>query len=97
MSGQTDPNPVTRFFGGLMMAAGILIAATAGLCSLGLTVFALVDTAKTSSGNVGELITLGLPMVLLFGGIPLGVGLALFFIGRRLFRERPANPAQGAP
>ena len=97
MSDRPEPNPVTRFFGGLMMAAGGVIAVTSGLCSVVLTVMALGDAIQRPSGNVGELLTLGVPMVLLFGGIPFAVGLGLFFIGRKLYREHPVAPPAGPP
>jgi len=97
MSGQLDPSPTARFFGGLLMGAGILIAVSSGLCSAALTVGALQDAMRSSSGDVGELITLGGPLVLLFGGIPLGVGIVLFLIGRSLRRGRLRSRRPGLP
>lgn len=88
MSGAPPPRmTAARFFGGLMMAAGGLIAVSAGLCSAVVSVMGLTD-----GGNTTELITMGLPLVLLFGGIPIAIGLTLFFVGRRLYRERPGGP-----
>jgi hypothetical protein len=82
-----DPSPVARFFGGLLMAVGGLIAVTSGLCSL-----AILTMGAVSSGNdLGD----SIPLVLLVGGIPFGIGLALFFIGRRLYRGSPPNQRHG--
>jgi hypothetical protein len=76
----------TRFFGGLMMAAGGLITVSAGLCSAIFSIMALRE-----SGLSDELLTEGLPFVLVVGGVPIAIGLALFFVGRTLYRERPTS------
>jgi hypothetical protein len=87
VSGPPRPMTAARFFGGLMMAAGGLITVSAGLCSVAVSVMGLTD-----GSSPGEMLTLGLPLVLLFGGVPIAIGLALFFVGRSLFRERPGGP-----
>jgi hypothetical protein len=81
----------TRFFGGLLMAAGGLIAVSAGLCSAVVSFMAL-----TESGATADMITVGLPLVLLFGGIPIAIGITLFFVGRMLYRERPGGGQPGS-
>ena len=60
-----------RILGMLLLAAGILIAGTAGLCSL-----AMLGGAPTESGLW--------ILVALFGGIPFAGGLGLCFAGRTL-------------
>jgi hypothetical protein len=90
MSGPPRRMTATRFFGGLLMAAGGLIAVSAGLCSVVVSFMAL-----TESGSTAEMITSGLPLVLLFGGVPIAIGLALFFVGRGLYRERPRGGQPG--
>ena len=76
MSGPPRRMTATRFFGGLLMAAGgLVIAVSAGLCSVVVSFMAL-----TENGLDREMITSGLPLVLLFGGVPVAIGLALFFV-----------------
>jgi hypothetical protein len=84
MSGAPHRMTATRFFGGLLMAAGGLIAVSAGLCSAFVT---FVGMTQSGSGLA--------PLVLLFGGIPFAIGLALFFVGRGLFREKPGGGQPG--
>jgi hypothetical protein len=73
-----------RLIGGLLMAAGILIAGLSGLCSLVMLVSML------GSSGAGELIML----VLVFGGLPFAVGLALAISGGRMLRcERRKDDA----
>jgi len=69
--------------GGILMAAGILIAGASGLCSLGVIIMAI-------SENSGPDMAL---MVLFVGGIPFAMGLGLFFGGRRLIRAARAEQA----
>jgi hypothetical protein len=67
--------------GGLMLAAGILIAGASGLCSLVIIVMGI-----GSINEPGELMS-GLLMVTLVGGIPFLLGLGLFIGGRALIRS----------
>lgn len=76
------PNPVAAFFGWLLIAAGVLIATTAGACSA----FFMISMAG-SGGDIGAWVSF-LGLVVVFGGIPVGVGLGLFFIGRMLTRGK---------
>jgi hypothetical protein len=77
MSGSKPPTTAARFFGGLLMVVGVLIAATAGLCSAAVT-----HLLQTQTRNPSELIR----QVWLYGSIPFVIGVALFFIGRALRR-----------
>jgi hypothetical protein len=70
-------------FGGILLAIGILVAGASGLCSL-----AFLVSMVTSSGG-GEFASL--PLVLVVGGIPFAIGLALFFAGRALIRSGRDN------
>jgi hypothetical protein len=70
-----------RFFGGLLMAAGVLIAVTAGLCTLIITAMGLTSPQS----NMNDMMD-SIPIVVGAGVIPCGFGVTLFFIGRRLFR-----------
>lgn len=78
-------------FGGLLMAAGILIAGLSGLCTLLVVGGSLADT---TSGEMGSMVM----AVGIFGGIPFLIGLGLFLAGRSLIRSgRSADipPARG--
>jgi len=69
-----------QMFGGILLAAGILIAGGSGLCSLAI----LFDGGF--AGDMGGWLSI-LPLVLLIGGIPLGIGVAMAFGGRALLRS----------
>ena len=73
------------FFSGLLMVAGVLIALGAGLCSTVVTIMGLASARNSS--ELWELLTMGVPIVGLVGGIPFAVGLLLFFGGRRWSRR----------
>ena len=65
---------VRRFWGGLLVTVGVLIAGLCGLCTMvfvGLT--------------LDQPVTLILPLV--FGGPPILVGLLLVWAGRRILRQ----------
>lgn len=64
--------------GGILLGAGILIGGASGLCSLAVLVMGLADPAG---------IMTVLPLVLVVGGIPIAIGLGLFFLGRSLIRS----------
>jgi hypothetical protein len=65
-------------FGGLLVAAGILIAGASGLCSLAV----LGSALKNPTGSAGML-----PLVLIFGGIPFGLGVLLVMGGIGLIKK----------
>ena len=89
------PNPAGRFFGGLLMVVGGLTAVLAGLCT---TLF--VGSVVVEMGNGNQTIfdeTAGwLQASALIGGVPLVVGLGLFFLGRFLWKKSSA-PKAGPP
>ena len=70
-----------KFFGGLLMALGILIATLSGLCSA----FFLVTSFTGSGGEFSG--TMILPFVAVLGGLPFLSGIGLFFWGRWLLRR----------
>lgn len=85
------PNPEGnaggRFFGGMLMAVGALVALLSGLCSLGFFVVMLSER-----GGAGALLG-GMIMVAIIGGVPFAFGLVIFFVGRNLYRiSRPTLP-----
>jgi hypothetical protein len=63
--------------GGILLAAGVLIAGGSGLCSL----MVLFDQQGEFSGFQMW------PAVLLFGGIPFTIGVGMVFSGRALLRS----------
>ena len=76
-----------RFFGGLLMTFGVLIGGLSGLCTVVFLGFSLSTPGDRSM----------LPLVVLIGGPPIAVGLALFFGGRHLWRRgAPAPPPRAA-
>jgi len=70
-----------KFFGGLLMGVGILIATLSGLCSAWFLVMSLASTGGGEFSGLGML-----PLVALIGGLPFLTGLGLFFGGRALVR-----------
>lgn len=87
---------MAAFFGGALMAVGILIATLSGLCSgaviIGDLIKALRDGSSAPFGGGGVL--------LVFGGLPFLVGLALFVIGRSIYRlagGADRRPPSGGP
>ena len=91
MSGPERRSPVVRFLAWLMMAAGVLIAATTGAC----TVYVLTGLAANGSGgygSTGEWVMLSLAV----GGVPCLIGIALFIVGRKLNRPKRSLTATPA-
>ena len=65
---------VTKLFGGLLMAIGILIATLSGLCGAWLLL-------EMSGGRFSDVVG-----VVIFLGAPFIVGIGLFYLGRALVR-----------
>ncbi len=88
MTSTQDPGPVRKFFGWLLMAVGGLIAGTTGACSL-----YILATSIFSGGDLGYFggLLSWIALVLVVGGIPCLIGVAVFFGGRALCRPRPRN------
>lgn len=85
------PNrPIARFFGGLLMAVGGLIAVTAGLCSLSFVVIDIWQRFAYQRSGFAATPT-ELTIVMIFGGIPFAVGAGLFLGGRALWRGPRPN------
>lgn len=88
-----EPDPAAdgmrRFFGGLLMAVGGLIAILCGLCSL----FALVFVIPGGFSNGPELAGPGLFVVwAIIGLLPTLVGVIVFWLGQRLYLSRRTPP-----
>jgi hypothetical protein len=75
-----DQDSVRTFFGVALVAIGALMTVLSGLCT---GVFLLSSLLQPSGMQIA---ILALPI----GGIPLAVGLLLFWWGRRLLKSRPA-------
>jgi len=74
-------------FGGILLAAGILIAGVSGLCSL-----VILGMGLTEPSGIVDV----LPIVLLVGGIPFLIGLGLFFLGRSMIRAARPDSQQAS-
>ena len=76
-----------KILGGILLAIGILIAGASGLCSL-----------MALSGS-GDMIDLGgrLRVVLIFGGIPMAIGVAFGFAGWFLIRSEAPDDKNPRP
>lgn len=65
-----------QFFGGLLLAIGILLAAGSGLCTL----FVIGSGMGSGAGGLWVL-------AIVIGAVPFALGIGLFVIGRNLLRE----------
>ena len=82
----SDAGPVVKLFGAFLMAVGGLLAVLSGLCSL--TVFGtLLLNIFQHRGQVAGL-GMALPILLIFGGGPLAVGVSIFVWGRKIYQGR---------
>jgi phosphate starvation-inducible membrane PsiE len=66
--------------GGILLAIGMLVAGLSGLCSL---VFFLTEVTSPYT-STSDLIS----YLLMFGGIPLAIGLGMLFLGRYLIKTK---------
>ena len=82
-----SPSPTTRFFGALLMGVGGLMVLLCGGCGALFIVGGLV-TMFTSNAQESLMIA---GMGLFIGGIPAGIGAALFMAGRNLRKPDPAT------
>lgn len=79
-------NGAGRFFGGLLVVAGVLICLLSGLCSF---VFGAVVIGEGGKG--GDIAGL-LVVIAIFGGIPFAGGLVSAIVGVGLYRASRASP-----
>ncbi|WP_297511105.1 hypothetical protein [uncultured Caulobacter sp.] len=70
---------VAKLFGAFLMAVGVLIAGLCGLCSA--TVLVMM------AGPQGKGLISALLLVAVFGGVPIATGVALFRVGRAMWRD----------
>jgi hypothetical protein len=89
------PNPeadrtVARLFGAMLMVVGVLIMALSGLCSLGVLGMMLMEMFRSPLGSVGAVTMV--PMIAIFGGVPMAAGFGVFTLGRGLRRGPKAAP-----
>jgi hypothetical protein len=77
-------SPVVVFLGWLVMAVGVLVALTAGLCTL-----LLAPSMFSGPGDVSA----GLVLLSVFGGVPALVGVGMVLAGWSIVRPpRPSPP-----
>lgn len=80
------PSPMQRFWGALLMGVGGLIAALGGLCTIGVDAQNIISAFKYPDTESGWGIVI--PLSLLVGLIPVGIGVGLFNLGRDLRLSR---------
>lgn len=78
-----------KLLGGIFMGCGILIAGLSGLCVL-ILAGTFFSEFGGDMGGFGELASM-LPLLLAWAGIPIAIGVGLFFAGRHLLRT-PDEP-----
>jgi hypothetical protein len=88
MSGQRGSGSVRDFFGYALMTVGWLIAGTAGLCTTVVVGLGLLSMTPETAANTFSFA----PIPLLFGGIPILVGVAMIYAGRYLLRSGKKLP-----
>jgi len=84
MAAEPTRDPGRTFFGYVLVAVGGLMTALCGLCTATFMVAAVVPGGDTSF----------FVMALVIGGIPTGIGVALFVAGRAVLRH-PKPPELG--
>ncbi len=80
-----------KVFGGLMLGCGILVAGLSGLCTL-----LVAGTSMLGASSSQEMMSV-IPAALIFGGIPVAIGVGLFFGGRALVRSAKEEEERGPP
>jgi hypothetical protein len=84
----SEPSPLRRFVGGLLIAVGSLIAGLCGLCTGVFELLSIHDLlSNTAHGPDNIDIPVFLPLAL--GIVPILIGVGLFFWGRNLLRAPP--------
>jgi hypothetical protein len=81
-----------KLAGGILMAAGLLIAGSAGLCTVWFEAAFIKAALETKLFNGGVLGMLLVP--LFFGVFPILLGVGLFAIGYRISRPGPRKPTK---
>jgi len=87
------PSPAARFFGGALVAIGVLMMLLCGGC--GAVFFLAFLWSGLTSSNHEDVSMVVLPIFL--GGLPAGIGLGLFIVGRALRRGPARRPTLGPP
>jgi hypothetical protein len=77
----SEGRTVAKLFGAMLMAVGVLIAGLGGLCSVGFLVMMVTEPGGSALN--------GIPVVLIFGGVPIAIGVGVFIGGRALWRGPP--------
>jgi hypothetical protein len=83
-----SPSPTARFFGGALVVVGLLMMVLCGGC--GALFFLGFLWSGLTSSNHEDVSMVVIPIIV--GGIPAGIGLGLFIVGRALRRPQPRPP-----
>jgi hypothetical protein len=84
-----------QFFGVLLIAAGVLIAALCGLCTIAVIGVSVASPATSGGQNYGG--GAMIPIAMLLGGVPTIFGCLMVWAGIALFRSGPKAPPSDAP
>jgi hypothetical protein len=79
-----------RFFGGLLVICGVLMALLCGLCTLAVIGVSLATPATHDAQNYGGGVMI--PVALLFGGLPAAFGGLMIWAGVQVFRGAGKTP-----
>jgi hypothetical protein len=80
-----------KLMGGILLAAGLIIAGLSGLCSLVFIVAGLVGAAQSDGQGFVSIVISGVPLVAMVGGIPFAIGFGLYKFGQSLIRSAKAE------
>lgn len=80
-----------KLFGSLLLGCGIIFAGLSGLCTL-----LVAGSAMLGSASGQETMSV-IPAALIAGGIPIAIGLGMFFGGRALLRSAREDEARRQP
>jgi len=81
-------NGAGRFFGVLLIVAGVLICLLSGLCSIVFGDVVLAEGGHAKGSDIAGLLV----VIAIFGGIPFAGGLVSTIVGVGLYRASRARP-----
>jgi ribose/xylose/arabinose/galactoside ABC-type transport system permease subunit len=87
VSGPSSNRAVARFFGSALMVIGGIVLALSGLCTGLGVLFGIVGALSAGGSDAG----LYFVYVLVLGGPPIIVALAMFFLGRWIVRRNATS------
>ena len=100
--GTQASSAIVRLFGALLITIGVLITTLCGLCSLAFAGGMLTSlfTTLRQPGGVEIAMTQAPPVFALlmgFGGVPIAIGVALIFVGHKMWASDEAEKRRREP